>query len=75
MRDRVNERLEAAADLLLREARRERARIVEVGDEEAQAALTYWLNQAKRGRETVAEARTRLGISSHEDAGPATLGE
>jgi hypothetical protein len=35
-----------------------------VSDEQAQAALTYWLNQQKRGRETVVEARTRLGLGS-----------
>lgn len=34
-----------------------------VSDEQARAALTYWLDQQKRGRETLTEARTRLGLA------------
>lgn len=35
-----------------------------VSEEQARAALTYWLNQQKRDRETLAEARERLGLTS-----------
>lgn len=60
-------RLEAAADALLRRApERAQPPVTEelVSDEEARAALTYWLNRQKRNRETVAEARERLGLTS-----------
>jgi len=63
---RARARLEAETDRLLRNAP---APVREepwtgVTDEEARAALTYWLNRAKRGRETVDEARARLGLDS-----------